>query len=74
MVAIITVVAYFIMVLIHFVRDWIAQKTYRAEASTSAVAHEKIEEHDQQYRQVETHQDPQMTKVETSRSAGNNIV
>lgn len=41
MVAIITVVAYFIMVLIHFVRDWIAQKTYRAEASTSAVAHEK---------------------------------
>jgi hypothetical protein len=69
LVAIITVVAYFIMVLIHFVRDWIARKIGRAEAA-SAVADEKVE---QDHRQVETHQDPQTSKDETNRLAASNV-
>ena len=61
-VAIIVVVAFFIMILIHWIRDFIARKTGKAEVSTMS---EKTEEPQQQQ---ETHQDRSVAKLETRQS------
>jgi flagellar biosynthesis/type III secretory pathway M-ring protein FliF/YscJ len=57
-VAIIVVVAFFIMILVHWIRDLIARKTGKAE----------VQQQQQQQQQQEIHQDHSVAKLETRQS------